>query len=93
MEERTMTETYTLAQEVAKILGEILEREIDPSNLAAGVMKDHGADSMDIVDLVERLERCFSIIIPHRDVAQLVTVGDIVTYVAAKRSQNAASAG
>jgi acyl carrier protein len=84
-----MPESKILNGDLSKIIGAIVEKEVDPLNMAARLVEDYGADSMDVVDIVERVERVFSIAIPHRDVEKLVTFGDILTYVAAKGSQPA----
>lgn len=47
---------------------------------------DLGADSLDVVELVMALEEEFSIDIPDDDVANIKTVGDVVTYVEGKSS-------
>ena len=40
-------------------------------------MEDLGADSLDVVELLSRLEDEFGIVIPDDEVENLVTVGDV----------------
>ena len=81
-----MSESDSLASEIAEILGKILGEEVDPSNLGAHLADDYGTGSMDVVDFVERLERNFPITIPNRDIESFVTFGDVLTYVATRLS-------
>lgn len=46
---------------------------------------DLGADSLDLVELVMAFEEEFEVSIPEEDVANLVTVGDVVKYVEANK--------
>ena len=45
---------------------------------------DLGADSLDLYELVMAMEDEFSVEIPTDDLAQLLTVGDVLKYLAAK---------
>jgi acyl carrier protein len=47
----------------------------------ANLLRDLGLDSLDIVDLVLKIEDVFSIAIPDDDYPKLQTVGKIVEYV------------
>jgi acyl carrier protein len=75
-----------LADDVALVLEDILAERVDPAALDANLIADYGANSMDVVDIVERLERRFKITIPNNDIEKLVTFGDVVTYVASHLS-------
>ncbi len=50
----------------------------------AKLIEDLGADSLDIPDLVADFEEAFNIEIPDEDLEKIVTVGDIVNYIANK---------
>ncbi len=45
-----------------------------------------GADSLDLVEIAIAVEETFDIAIPEADVKKLVTLGDAVAYVRARRS-------
>ena len=47
----------------------------------AYIRLDLGADSLDIIVLVEEFEKMFGITIPDKDIDQLLTVGDIIEYI------------
>jgi acyl carrier protein len=53
-------------------------------NEGASFTEDLGADSLDVVELVMALEEEFGIDIPDDDVANIKTVGDVVTYISGK---------
>ena len=48
--------------------------------LEAQIKKDLGADSLDILQLLMRLEDDYGIVIPDKALATFVTVGDVVSY-------------
>jgi len=76
-----MADMNTIASDVAELLDNILGDKIDPMAPTARLVEDYGANSMDVVDIVERLERRFDIKIPNNDIGKLVTFNDVVTYV------------
>lgn len=47
--------------------------------------EDLGADSLDLFELVMALEEEFGVEIPTEDLEQIVTVGDVITYVNAHK--------
>jgi len=57
------------------------EKEVKP---AASLVDDLGADDLDLVEIIMRLEDEFSIEIPDADAEKLKTVRDIVNYVESK---------
>ena len=67
--------------EVVKILvSEVLLMDNNFSN-QTHLRNDLGADELDIVEITIALENQYDIVIPDDDVAQFVTIGDIVTYI------------
>lgn len=48
---------------------------------ASEIIGDLGADSLDVVDIVQVLEDEFSIKVPNDEIEHLKTVGDIVDYI------------
>ena len=83
-----MMDSTKLAHEIAKALSKILDEEIDPTNLGAKLVDAYAADSMDVVDIVDRMERTYKIEIPNSDIASLVSFGDVVAYVAERLRQD-----
>jgi acyl carrier protein len=60
------------------------EAKITPT---ATIMQDLGADSLDLMDLVNELEKVYEIKIPQEDYAKLKTVGDVATYIEGKTAK------
>jgi len=60
------------------------ETKITPD---AAIMQDLGADSLDLMDLVNELEKVYGIKIPQEDYAKLKTVGDVATYIEGKTAK------
>jgi acyl carrier protein len=68
---------------VANHLG--LEREeLAPE---AHILDDLGADSLDVVELVMKLEESFQIVVPDGDVERLQTLGAVQQYLELRSSQ------
>lgn len=67
--------------EVKAIIVEQLDVAEDEVTLESVITEDLGADSLDVVDLVMALEDKFDIQIPDEAMANIKTVGDIVSYV------------
>ena len=67
-----------MLEEIAKMLAEQLD--VDPAtiNENTDIIKDLGADSLDVVELLMTLEEKTGKTIPEDKVAELKTVGDIV---------------
>ena len=63
---------------------EILARQLRVSparvTLDAQIKKDLGADSVDILQLLMRLEDDYGIVIPDQELAKFETVGDVVAF-------------
>ena len=70
----------TMYEKVQAILARQLR--VDPAivTLEAQIKKDLGADSLDILQLLMRLEDQYGITIPDKALATFNTVGDVVTY-------------
>lgn len=66
---------------VKEIVAEQLDVAEDQITMEAVITDDLGADSLDVVDLVMDLEDAFSIEIPDDAMADIKTIGDIVTYI------------
>ena len=70
----------TMYEKVQAILARQLR--VDPAivTLEAQIKKDLGADSLDILQLLMRIEDQYGITIPDKALATFNTVGDVVTY-------------
>lgn len=71
----------TLADQLAKLMSALLHESVDPDALGARLAEDYGANSMDTVDIVERVERQFNVKIHNEELASLATFGDVLTLV------------
>lgn len=65
-------------EEVAKLLSEQLNIDVSKITLDSEIIKDLGADSLDVVELLMALEDNTGKTIPEEKVANLKTVGDVV---------------
>ena len=70
----------TMFEKVQAILARQLR--VDPARVTpeAQIKKDLGADSLDILQLLMRIEDQYGIVIPDKALATFLTVGDVVTY-------------
>ena len=65
-------------EQVKEILARQLRVSPDRVTLDAQIKKDLGADSVDILQLLMRLEDDYGIVIPDQELAKSETVGDVV---------------
>jgi acyl carrier protein len=84
-----MTTTPTaaaLAEEVTRVICEHFE--VNPAQVTRETrfQEDLGADSLDVVELVMKLEEAFDITIPDEESQQIRAVGDAVDYVVKRRA-------
>ena len=77
----------TMYEKVQAILARQLR--VDPAVVTpeAQIKKDLGADSLDILQLLMRLEDQYGITIPDKALATFNTVGDVVTYLEQEGTQ------
>ena len=67
-------------EEVKTILSRQLRVAPERVTMDAQIKKDLGADSVDILQLLMRLEDDYGIVIPDETLAKFETVGDVVNY-------------
>ena len=67
-------------EEVKTILARQLRVSPDKVTLDAQIKRDLGADSVDILQLLMRLEDDYGIVIPDQELAKFETVGDVVNF-------------
>ena len=65
-------------EKVRDMLAEALNISAEKITMDSNVIEDLGADSLDVVELLSRLEDEEGITIPEEDLDGLTTVGDIV---------------
>ena len=65
-------------EKVRDMLAEALNISAEKITMDSNVIEDLGADSLDMVELLSRLEDEEGITIPEEDLVGLTTVGDIV---------------
>jgi len=74
-------------EKVRDVIAEELNVSEDQITPDASFADDLGADSLDVVELVMRLEDEFDISIPDEDAEKIRTVGDAVGYIESKTAQ------
>ena len=67
-----------MLEKIQEMLAEALNLPVEKVTAEAKIVDDLGADSLDVVELLSRLEDEYGITIPDEDVEELVTVGDVV---------------
>jgi len=74
-----------VADKVKQIIVEQLGVDEAQVDLGASFVDDLGADSLDIVELVMKLEEDFELDIPDEDAEQIKTVKDAIDYIEKKK--------
>jgi acyl carrier protein len=70
---------------VREIVAEQLERDVNEVTNEASFIDDLGADSLDIVELVMKMEEEFGIEIPDEEAEKIKTVNDVIQYITAHK--------
>lgn len=68
-------------EKVVTLLSEQLGVDKDKINAGSDVVKDLGADSIDVVQLLMAMEDEFGVTVTEDDASNLKTVGDIVSLI------------
>ena len=72
--------TNDMFEKVQTILAKQLRKDPSLITMDSLIKKDLGADSLDILQLLMRIEDQYGIVIPDQELAQFNTVGDVVRY-------------
>lgn len=72
-------------EKVKTVIAEELEVEESQITMDSLIVDDLGADSLDVVELIMRLEENFEIEIPDEDAEKIQSVGDAVKFIEAKQ--------
>ncbi|HSL92135.1 MAG TPA: acyl carrier protein [Candidatus Limnocylindrales bacterium] len=70
-------------KKVREIVAEQLGKDANEITTNASFIDDLGADSLDIVELVMKMEEEFGIEIPDEEAEKIKTVNDVVEYIKA----------
>jgi acyl carrier protein len=79
-------EEIMILERVKAILVEELDLEEDTITLDSRIKDDLGADSLDLFELINKTEDELDVTIEEEDYGKLITVGDIVNYLAEKNN-------
>jgi len=77
-----------ILEKVTKAVVDKLGVEESKVTMEAEFMKDLGADSLDTVELIMKLEDEFGIKIPEEEGQELTTVGKAIDYIESKLQNN-----
>ena len=66
-----------MLEKIQAMLAEALNLPLEKVTPEAKIVEDLGADSLDVVELLSRLEDEYGVMIPDEDVETLVTVADV----------------
>ncbi len=74
-----------VADKVKALISEQLNRPVEEVLEEKEVVKDLGADSLDIVEMLMSLEEEFNITVPEDEAVNIKTVGDIIALIESKQ--------
>jgi len=77
-----MSEVYDF---IKKLLVENMSIDENKVEMESNIIEDLGADSLDIMDLINDIEKEYNIQIPQEEYGNLKTVGDVVKLVEGKK--------
>lgn len=75
-----MAVTDDIEDKVRKAVSEQLGQPLEKVQLNSRIVEDLGADSLDTVELVIKLEEAFGMPIPDDDAERMKTVQDVIKY-------------
>ncbi len=75
-----------ILEKVKSILVEELDVEEENIKLESKIKDDLGADSLDLFELISKIEDELDITIDEEDYGKLITVGDIINYITDKNN-------
>ena len=74
-----------LVDKVKELIAKQLNKPIEELTEEKDVVKDLGADSLDVVEMLMSLEEEFDITVPEEDAVNIKTVGDIIKLIEEKK--------
>ena len=66
-----------MLEKIQAMLAEALNLPVEKVTADAKIVDDLGADSLDVVELLSRLEDEYGVMIPDEEVESLITVSDV----------------
>ena len=66
-----------MLEKIQEMLAEALNLPAEKVTADSKIVEDLGADSLDVVELLSRLDDEYGVTIPDEDVESLATVGDV----------------
>jgi len=78
-------EEIMILEKVKEILVEELDVEEESITLESKIKDDLGADSLDLFELINKIEDELDVVIEEEDYGKLITVGDIVNYLTERK--------
>jgi len=76
-----------IEQRIKEIIADQLGETVENITPEKDFVKDLGADSLDVVELIMALEEEFGIEIPEEDAEKIKTVADVINYIKEKVGQ------
>lgn len=73
------------AEKVKEVISKQLNKSVEEVSEEKEIVKDLGADSLDIVEMLMNLEEEYNITVPEDEAANIKTVGDIIKVIEEKR--------
>ncbi len=75
----------TIAEKVKETISNQLNKPIEEITEDKEIVKDLGADSLDVVEMLMNLEEECGISVPEEDAVNIKTVGDIIKVIESKK--------
>lgn len=72
------------AEKLAKLIGDLLQAHVDPNDHEALLVESYGAESMDIMELADMVEREFHVEVTNKDLPEIKSFGDVLRIVVRK---------
>ncbi len=69
---------------VKELIAQQLNKSVEEITDDKDIVKDLGADSLDVVEMLMSLEEEFNVTVPEEDAVNIKTVGDIVKMIEGK---------
>lgn len=74
-----------VVDKVRELIAQQLNKSVDEVTEDKEIVKDLGADSLDVVEMLMSLEEEFEVTVPEEDAVNVKTVGDIVKVIEASK--------
>lgn len=74
----------TIAEKVKETIAKQLNKPVADLTEDKEIVKDLGADSLDVVEMLMNLEEEYGITVPEEDAVNIKTVGDIIAVIESK---------